>query len=491
MLDNTLLHRLYPMHLVFGEDGSIHLRSERVDTTFPGAASIFDLLAPNSANELLKFVGGLKMTKADQGTIDVFSVQIFATWNCKVVQLENEERWLLCMETSTAQHPAEMSPERLSSEEIQEIQRKNLFYEELLQQLPAELAVFDPEFKFLFVNRHAIKNEELRKWLIGRAEIEYWKAKNLPLDKTLQRIEGFKEAVSGRKSTAVEEVFHPGTEREKHYVRITHPYFEEDQLQFLLSYGIDITTLKQTENKLLQQNVELEKVNAELDQFVYSASHNLRAPLLSIKGLLSLVTPGKTTAPELEMYIREAHRSIERLDSTIHDIIEYSKNARLPLEPRVVNLTELINQITEDLRFYDNSRLEIHQNIPIDQVFYSDLRRVKSIFHNILSNAVKYADPSKEHSWLKIDVSIDPARCAITFTDNGMGIQVEHKAHVFDMFYRGTSAQPGSGLGLYIVKEMTEKLGGSIQLNSTPRIGTEIRIELRNFTESILQNPTN
>ncbi|MFM7728457.1 MAG: sensor histidine kinase [Flavobacteriales bacterium] len=482
LFKSELINRLYALHVVCGEDGQVQHCSEQFKSSFPNATSIFDLLAPNSAQELLTFIQNLKKSSTASGTIDLFSIQIFATWKCKVVQLDKEDRWLLCMETSAVQHPAEKNPERLSASEIQELQRKNLFYEALLQQLPAELAVFDPEFKFLFVNRHAIKNEELRNWLIGRAEIEYWKAKNLPLDKTLQRIEGFKEAVAERKSTGVEEVFHAGTPQEKHYVRITHPYFEKDELQFLLSYGIDITTLKQTEHKLIQQNAELEKVNAELDQFVYSASHNLRAPLLSMKGLLSLVSPGKTPAAEIERYIGEANKSIERLDATIRDIIEYSKNARLPLNPHPVNLSDLIHHITEDLRFYENSRLAIRQNIPTDPTFYSDASRLKSILHNIISNAVKYADASKGNSWLNIDVTIDETRCTLLFTDNGLGIQPEHTARVFDMFYRGTSAQPGSGLGLYIVKEMTEKLGGTIQLNSTPGVGTEIHIKLRNFT---------
>lgn len=485
-LNKTLLNRLYPMHIVFGEDGSIHIQSESVEVAFPNATTIFDVLAPNSANDLLRFVSDLKMTSTDQGLINVFSIQALTMWVCKVVQYDDSGNWLLGMEITERKKPTELSPEFLSSEEIQELQRKTIFYEALLQQLPAELAVFDPEFKFLFVNQNAIKNEELRKWLIGRNEIEYWKSKNLPFDKTLLRMEGFKKAIAERKSTSIEEVFHAGTEREKHYVRITHPYFKEGELQFLLTYGIDITTLKQTEHKLIRQNAELEKVNAELDQFVYSASHNLRAPLLSVKGLLSLIKPGETSIPDLELYIREAHKSIERLDLTIHDIIEYSKNARLPIAPQTIDLEELIRQATDDLRFYGNSRVDIRRNIQSEVAFYSDLRRVRSILHNILSNAVKYSDSTKEQSWLNIDITVDTSRCVMVFADNGIGIHSDHAERVFDMFYRGTSANQGSGLGLYIVKELTEKLGGSIELSSNLGIGTEIRIELENLYESNL-----
>lgn len=481
LLNHDLLNRLYPMHVVFGEDGGIHLCSHEVGNLFPGAKSIFELLAPNSANELLELVQQLKKTSTNQGTIDVFSIQIFTTWLCKVTKLDNEDHWLLGIETTERRRITEANPELLDVEEIRELQRKTIFYEALLMQMPAEVAVFDPEFRFLFVNQNAIKNDELRKWLIGRKEIEYWKSKNLPLDKTLARIEAFQQAIDERKSTAVEEIFHAGTDKEKQYVRVTHPYFKEGELQFLLSYGIDITALKQTEKKLIQQYAELEKVNAELDQFVYSASHNLRAPLLSMKGLLSLISLEDTAFEDRNRFMFEVYKAIERLDATIHDIIEYSKNARLAVSPEQIDILQIIHSASEDLKFLDQNTVSIEVKSELNVPVFSDERRLRSIIHNLTSNSVKYADHNKEECYLNITVSANATSCIITFADNGIGIAKENQERVFDMFYRATSERTGSGLGLYIVKEMVHKLGGQIELHSQKDIGTTIRIEIPNL----------
>ena len=484
-IGHKLLNRLHPLHCAFGEDGDLFFCSTRVSALFPDAKSIVDLFASNSAGELLDLVSELKSASADCGVIDLFSIQLHTTWLGKLTRLDEHNRWLLCMESLDKKTVTEFVAEDMSREQILELQRKALFYEALLHQLPAEVAVFDPEFKFLFVNQNAIKNEELRRWLIGRSEIEYWKSKNLPLEKAIQRIEGFKKAVAEKKAAAVEEVFHAGTENEKQYVRVTHPYFKEDELQFLLTYGIDITELKLTENKLMQQNSELEKVNAELDQFVYSASHNLRAPLLSMKGLLSLISLEDTAFEDRNRFMMEVYKSIERLDATIHDIIEYSKNARLDVAPQEIDILQIIHSTIEDLKFIDQSKVAVTVKTDVTSTLFSDERRIRSIIHNIVSNSIKYADPTKSERYLHITANSSASHCMLTFTDNGIGIPQENQERVFDMFYRGTSMRTGSGLGLYIVKEMLNKLGGHLQLSSQKGIGTSITLEIPNLAPHV------
>ena len=248
----------------------------------------------------------------------------------------------------------------------------------------------------------------------------------------------------------------------------------------MLSYGIDITALKQTEKKLIQQNVELEKVNAELDQFVYSASHNLRAPLLSMKGLLSLISLDDTAFEERNRFMGEVFKSIERLDATIHDIIEYSKNARLAISPQEIDIEQIIHSTIEDLKFFDQSKVHVSVQTELTATLFSDERRIRSIIHNIISNSIKYADPEKPERHLTITLSTSESLCSIVFSDNGIGIAKENQERVFDMFYRATSLRTGSGLGLYIVKEMLHKLGGRLELTSQVGEGTSITIEIPN-----------
>jgi signal transduction histidine kinase len=101
-----------------------------------------------------------------------------------------------------------------------------------------------------------------------------------------------------------------------------------------------------------------------------------------------------------------------------------------------------------------------------------------------MSNSVKYSDSSKNACWLRAEIDVMDEKCVLVFSDNGKGISMENQGRVFDMFYRATTERSGSGLGLYIVKEMTERIGGSILLESELGTGTTIRIELPNFMDS-------
>jgi signal transduction histidine kinase len=178
--------------------------------------------------------------------------------------------------------------------------------------------------------------------------------------------------------------------------------------------------------------------------------------------------------------MNEVYKSIERLDATIHDIIEYSKNARLDIEPIEVDIDRIIHDTQEDLKFYEDTRVDIQISITKEATLFSDARRIKSIVHNIMSNAVKYADASKEICWASVHVNLTSSQCSLVFTDNGIGIAEDNIDRVFDMFYRATSQRTGSGLGLYIVKEMVQKLGGTMAIQSSIGQGTTIRIDLPN-----------
>lgn len=369
----------------------------------------------------------------------------------------------------------------VSLEEYNRVLSENRLLRAILNQLPAELVVVDTHIRYLFVNKEAVKDDEMREWMIGKTDTEFWERKNRNSDLSSKRREGCLEVIRTNKDLQFEESFHVGTPQEKHYIRLHRPSLAGSEYDYIIVYGQDITELKKSEEQLRAQNTELEKVNHELDQFVYSASHNLRAPLLSVQGLLGLIEDEATESTTRKRFIGEIHKSISRLDATIRDIIDYSKNARLPIEPVPVDVEQLIRNTHDDLRFYEGNSVTLELIIEQSAVFNSDERRIKSIIHNIMSNSVKYADSTKEQCWFQINVHVDDQHCHLTFTDNGQGISPENQTKVFDMFYRGTAQSSGSGLGLYIVKEMTERIGGTVSLQSTPHEGTTVTIDLPNL----------
>ncbi|MDZ7650818.1 MAG: ATP-binding protein [Cytophagales bacterium] len=112
--------------------------------------------------------------------------------------------------------------------------------------------------------------------------------------------------------------------------------------------------------------------------------------------------------------------------------------------------------------------------------FSSDPWRIGEIFRNLISNAIKYRKVNNEHSQVSIAIEITPEQASIVFTDNGVGINEESLSKIFEMFYRASEQSEGSGLGLYIVKNAVEKLGGQLNVKSKLDEGTTFEIVLPN-----------
>lgn len=243
----------------------------------------------------------------------------------------------------------------------------------------------------------------------------------------------------------------------------------------------DVTILNHQYNELLEKNKELEKLNSNLDSFVYSASHNLRSPLTSIKGIVDLLLTQQLPPEEQLFFVKEINRSIAKLDSTIFDIIEYSKNTRSELEVSEIDLELLINRSYTDNKYYNQIAIDFKLSLDIACPFHSDIKRFTSVIDNIITNAIKYSDSSKSHSYLNIHVQVSEQECYLRIDDNGIGMSEDTLKNAFKMFYRGTKIASGSGLGLFIVKETLDKIGGAIEMTSQLGIGTNTMITVRNI----------
>lgn len=239
-------------------------------------------------------------------------------------------------------------------------------------------------------------------------------------------------------------------------------------------------TMKASEEQLIKKNQELTKLNAELDRFVYSSSHDLRAPLTSLMGLIHL-TELTNDVGELKMYAKLMKDRVKDLDKFIRDISDYSRNARLVVVPEELNVKKTVREVLETLRFYPGSD-KIEVEIAIDEALTikSDPTRLKMILSNLVSNSFKYSDPGKEKPMVKIHSSAIREATVLEVEDNGLGIDPESLPRIFDMFYQAHDKTNGSGLGLYIVKETVEKLGGQIRAESVAGSGSRFQVKLPN-----------
>jgi signal transduction histidine kinase len=234
--------------------------------------------------------------------------------------------------------------------------------------------------------------------------------------------------------------------------------------------------------ELVERNRELNKTNAELDRFVYSTSHDLRAPLTSLMGLIN-ITQDTSNASEINKYLVMMKDRVHSLDKFIKDITDYSRNNRLEINRETIPLEQLALEVWESLKFAPEARrISFHVEIQEDVTVESDKNRLKVIMSNLISNAIRYHDERKDDQFIRLHVDVKDRNFYLKVEDNGQGIATEYHNRIFDMFYRANEKSKGSGLGLYIVKEALSKLSGSIHLESSPGIGSTFTVKLPNHS---------
>ncbi len=240
----------------------------------------------------------------------------------------------------------------------------------------------------------------------------------------------------------------------------------------------DISDRKEAEQKVQQQNDELRSLNKQLDQFVYSVSHDLRAPLTSARGLAEILKT-ETSEEERQMYLQLMEQSLERLDGFIQDIVQLSRNSRLDIAKEPIDFHELLAEVVAAHKFSEETEgVEIRLHVEQPVSFFSDRMRLLAVISNLFSNAIRYANHYQPQPYVQVTVHTSLAGVTCIIADNGQGIEENHLAHIFEMFYRANKHKSGSGLGLYIVKETVEKLQGRIEVASTYGEGSTFTVSL-------------
>ncbi|MGB0429424.1 MAG: ATP-binding protein, partial [Bacteroidia bacterium] len=242
--------------------------------------------------------------------------------------------------------------------------------------------------------------------------------------------------------------------------------------------GNNITDLVKTENKLKSQNKTLIKLNEELDTFIYRSSHDMRAPIATLLGLVDMVK-NETDEAKRQQCFAFMNDSVQKLDGFIHEITELTKNSKYEIESTQINLKNFIDNILVELAYMSNySKSEIQLNFSSSLTLKTDKFRLKTILKNLISNSIKYANPNKK-SLVNINAIRTNDMLVIEVEDNGQGIPPHLQEKVFNMFYRANLTSKGSGLGLYIVKETVNKLNGQVELKSNYGQGTSVKVSLK------------
>jgi signal transduction histidine kinase len=259
--------------------------------------------------------------------------------------------------------------------------------------------------------------------------------------------------------------------------------------------------VKERTEELLKKNIELEltnaqlkKVNNDLDSFVYAASHDLRAPVSNIEGLLISL---KDSANEeflkdetLKAILDMIDQSITRFKGTIQDLTEITKiQKNLYDELDTIDLGRIIEDVKSSVNeLIVTSNAKIHVNIAGCEFVNFSKRNLNSILYNLISNAIKYRSPERTPE-VFIKAENQGEYVMVSIKDNGLGFDPKDKNKVFGMFKRLHDHVEGTGVGLYIVKRIMENYGGKIEVDSVPGKGSEFKVYFRpNFVPELSEN---
>lgn len=233
-----------------------------------------------------------------------------------------------------------------------------------------------------------------------------------------------------------------------------------------------------TRKELKDKNERLQKILSEMNQFVYSLSHELRGPLMSISSVSKLAKM-ESKDPSVIEYFDMIDSSTDKLDDYIFKIMDFYRATKI--ENKILNIS--FNEIiAEQLGIYRTKwnlkDVDVIVNVNQSAPFFTDDSKLRVILNQLFSNAYYYQEENNPKKAIWISVESDENSATMVFEDNGIGIEEAFLGDVFNLFQRATQKSAGSGLGLYMVKESVTQLGGKIEIDSMVNEGTKLTIQL-------------
>jgi len=219
----------------------------------------------------------------------------------------------------------------------------------------------------------------------------------------------------------------------------------------------------------------LKQKNEELKTLIYRASHDLKGPLASVKGLFNLLKDEPEDTETLKYYLSLIEKSVNKLEDTLSGLLEVGLSSKKELQYSPINIRKCLKEIIDRFENYPGrEEVIIHLTANSDLLIHTEKKIFQSIFQNLIENSIKYRKPNQNDAVTKISARRYQYGIKIKVRDNGLGMDRNLQKRAFDMFYRGHEHSEGSGLGLFIVKNNADKLGGEINLKTSLNMGTEI-----------------
>ncbi len=428
--------------------------------------------------------------------------QELATANTELHQTERRLRTLNHELEARVHHRTEELEAALRHTEQQreKLQEQENLLQQILAEVPAAVAtLIGPDHRFSYFNA------SYNAFVEGRARLDAPAAEVLP-ELVAQGFVGLLDSVyaSGTPFATTDtpvELRNPttGAPDARYIDFVLQPLVDgRGQTRGILAFLVDVTekvrarhileqlsqAISATNAELRLTNEQLTRANADLDTFIYTASHDLRAPIVNIDGLIGALEeelPGEArrhpaVAPLLTMMHRAVARFLKTLDQ-LTDVAKLQQGGEAP--SMAISIGEVIEEVRLDLApqvAAVGAQLEIEVEACPDIDFAP--KNLRSIVYNLLSNALKYHDPARPLH-VQVRCSHLDGHIRLVVQDNGLGLAPARQPEMFTMFKRFHSHVEGSGVGLYMVKKIVENAGGRIEVESAEGAGATFRVFLR------------
>lgn len=233
-----------------------------------------------------------------------------------------------------------------------------------------------------------------------------------------------------------------------------------------------------TSAMLAIKNEELQKAYNELDKFAYSATHDMRGPILSVLGIIDL-SKNSNDISDIKGMLEMMENAMLKLDNYIQNLHDYYSIRRGEVGIEEIQFEDIVKDLSDIYEITSKIQsVNFIRKVNQTENFRSDNISLKIILNNLLSNAFKYQRKDNPEKLVEVIVEVSKGIAIITVRDNGIGIPENSVSQVFNMFYRATNEEVGSGFGLYNAKDALNKLGGSVELISKQNEGTTFIVKI-------------
>lgn len=231
-----------------------------------------------------------------------------------------------------------------------------------------------------------------------------------------------------------------------------------------------------TTSMLSVKNEELRKAYSELDKFAYSVSHDIRGPLVGISGGVDLALQSDNI-DEIKEILVLMEKSVAKLDTFILSMHDYYSLERGELKITAIDFDELVKETKAIFDIYaKTANIAFEISVKQNEAFWSDAISISLIINNLLTNAFKYQRKDVENKKVSLTIEVVKGYATIIVSDNGTGIDGKYIDEIFNLFFRASVQESGSGLGLFNVKSSVSKLNGKIEVNSVLHEGTKFTV---------------